>query len=182
VRLTVSVPFGVGSEPMPLQLAGRAVIEGREVRHTAIPAEDMMQAFIYHHLVPAKEWLVAAIGVGVNRPTVRLLDPRLLKFRPGETAEVRFSVPPLPPEVKIHLQLSDPPEGMAIEETRTTRDGATVVLRADAEKSRPGLKGNLILEAFAERTAGTGEAKPAANRFQFKVATLPAVPFEIVGR
>ena len=30
------------------------MIGGREVVRQAVPAEDMMQAFIYHHLVPAK--------------------------------------------------------------------------------------------------------------------------------
>ena len=38
------------------------MIEGREIVRQAVPAEDMMQAFIYHHLVPMQDLLVAVIG------------------------------------------------------------------------------------------------------------------------
>ena len=42
-------------DPVNLVLEGRATIEGREVVRPAVPAEDMMQAFFYRHLVPAQE-------------------------------------------------------------------------------------------------------------------------------
>jgi hypothetical protein len=32
------------------------------VAHLAVPAEDMMQAFAYHHLVPSKTLLVSVAG------------------------------------------------------------------------------------------------------------------------
>ena len=38
-----------------LSLEGRATIEGRQVVRPVVPAEDMMQAFAYRHLVPAQE-------------------------------------------------------------------------------------------------------------------------------
>ena len=37
---------------------------GREVRRPAVPADDMMQAFSYHHFVPAQQWLVAVVERG----------------------------------------------------------------------------------------------------------------------
>lgn len=50
-----------------LTLAGAARINGRAVSHVAGPAEDMMQAFAYHHLVPTSEMLVNIIRGG-RRP------------------------------------------------------------------------------------------------------------------
>ena len=44
---------------LALRLEGRAMIQGREVVRPVVPAEDMMQAFAYRHLVPAQELLVA---------------------------------------------------------------------------------------------------------------------------
>jgi len=49
-------------EPVELLIEGRATIDGREVAHLAVPAEDMMQAFAYHHLVPSKTLLVSVAG------------------------------------------------------------------------------------------------------------------------
>jgi hypothetical protein len=45
-----------------LVMVGRALVAGAEIIHSAVPAEDVMQAFIYRHLVPAQEMKVAVIG------------------------------------------------------------------------------------------------------------------------
>lgn len=64
VKLTLKVPPIPVKEPFSLRLEGRAVIQGREIVRPAVPADDMMQAFIYQHLVPAKDLKVAIIGRG----------------------------------------------------------------------------------------------------------------------
>ena len=43
----------------PVSFDETITLEGREIHRPAVPAEDMMQAFIYHHLVPASELMVA---------------------------------------------------------------------------------------------------------------------------
>jgi hypothetical protein len=53
--LTLSVPPSVAKDPINLSLEGRATIEGQQVIRPVVPAEDMMQAFAYRHLVPAQE-------------------------------------------------------------------------------------------------------------------------------
>jgi len=62
VNLMLRVPPKPMKEPVSLHLEGHAVIQGREVVRPAVPADDMEQAFIYHHLVPAKDLKVAVIG------------------------------------------------------------------------------------------------------------------------
>ena len=64
VRLMLTVPPMPSEEPISLRLEGRAIIQGREVVHPAVPAEDMMQAFFYRHLVPAKDLKVAILPRG----------------------------------------------------------------------------------------------------------------------
>ncbi len=182
VRLTLTVPYSMQTEPLAMQLEGYATIAGQEVRRTAVPAEDLMQAFIYHHLVPADEWLLHLVGGGYYRPTVKLLGTGPVRLTPGGTTEVRFALPSLPPGVKLHLQLNEPPEGLTIGQTRITLNEAVIVLRAEAGKVPAGLEGNLILDALVERTAGPEADPPRANRQPFKVGTLPAVPFEITDR
>jgi hypothetical protein len=59
VRVTLKVPAEASPEPVTLFLEGRAEISGQPVVHPVVPADDMMQAFIYRHLVPARELQVA---------------------------------------------------------------------------------------------------------------------------
>jgi hypothetical protein len=54
-KMTLSVPVSARGELLELSLRGQATIDGVNVARTAIPADDMMQAFIYRHLVPAQE-------------------------------------------------------------------------------------------------------------------------------
>ena len=62
VNLSLKAPPASIKEPVSLCLEGRAVIQGRELVRLAVPADDMMQAFFYRHLVPAKDLKVAVIG------------------------------------------------------------------------------------------------------------------------
>jgi hypothetical protein len=53
--VTLSAPASPLKDPINLSLEGRATIDGQPVVRPAVPAEDMMQAFAYRHLVPAQE-------------------------------------------------------------------------------------------------------------------------------
>ena len=61
VQLKLTAPPARMDSPVNLRLEGRAMIQGREIVRPGVPAEDMMQAFAYHHLVPAKEWMVRVL-------------------------------------------------------------------------------------------------------------------------
>ncbi|MCB1205336.1 MAG: PPC domain-containing protein [Verrucomicrobiae bacterium] len=56
--VSIAVPYNHSGEPVALQVEGTAEIEGKTVVVEAVPAEDMMQAFAYRHLVPADRLLV----------------------------------------------------------------------------------------------------------------------------
>jgi len=58
VRMTLTAPLAAPEQPVALNLEGRATIGDSMVSHPAVPAEDMMQAFLYRHLVPSQELLV----------------------------------------------------------------------------------------------------------------------------
>jgi hypothetical protein len=180
VRLTLTVP----SRPEPpysLALEGRATIAGHEVRRAGVPADDMMQAFYYHHLVPAKDWL--ADVTGVPRPNARaawkLETETAVKLPRGGAAPVRVVVNAPRLADTLRLELNRPPEGITIQEVETVRDGVAIILRVDATKVKAGLKGNLIVDAYMERAANPGTTPQAARR-RVPLGTLPAIPFEVV--
>jgi len=183
VRVTLTVPSTPGEEPATLRLEGRATIQGREVSRPVVPAEDMMQAFAYRHLVPAQELKVAVAGRSWARASLRILGETPVKIPAGSTAQVRFDAPPRALAGQLRFELSEPPDGIAIKEVVSSGGGTQLVLQADAAKVKPGLKGNLIVNVLASGTGAfaKAKAKPKANPRPLPVATLPAIPFEIVG-
>ncbi len=157
-------------------LTGQAIIEGREVNRTAIAAEDMEQAFAYHHLVPEDAWMVRVIGTGGAGIPWRALD-RPVKLPSGKTTPVAIFVPPRL-QNGIQLALSEPPDGISIQSVTPQPSGVSVLLRVQTDKVKPGLKGNLIVDAFRELAPNPSAGKQARRRQP--LGTLPAVPFEVV--
>jgi hypothetical protein len=176
VRVTLQVPTTARAKPVNLILEGRAVIDGHKVVRNATPAEEMMQAFIYHHLVPAKDLMVTVSGQARPRFPARVLHDGLIKIRAGGTAQIAIAIPRAAAENKIELVLNDPPDGITLKKVVMNPDGAVLLIHADGEKVMPGLRANLILEAFPEAQKGARARAP--------LGTLPAIPFEVlkVGR
>jgi hypothetical protein len=179
VRLTLTMPSQAARDPARLGLEGCAVIGGQEVCRAAVPAEDMMQAFAYRHLVPAEAWLCSATGARADGPPWRLVAKEPVKVPAGGTARVRVAAPRSSSLRQVQVALSDPPEGLAVKEVSTDRDGLAVVLSAEDGKAKPGLKGNLIATAFREWTATLADGQPGAKQ-RAALGVLPAIPFEVV--
>jgi hypothetical protein len=72
-------------KPLGLSIEGIAKIGGREVAHRAVPAEDRMQAFLWRHLVPAKELMVAAFDPPEEIRLARTAAKPSTETKPGET-------------------------------------------------------------------------------------------------
>jgi hypothetical protein len=178
VRLTLTAPRGQVN-PRLIQLEGRAAIPGKkggagELRHTAVPAEDMMQAFAYRHLVAEKEWMVRVIGAGVG-VAVRPLTEKGVTLSAGGTAPLQIFVPARLMDGMV-LLLNEPPEGISIRQVLPAPNGMSLLLSADS-KVKPGLKGNLILDAFMDHIVTPQNGTPTKRRNL--LGTLPAVPFEV---
>jgi hypothetical protein len=176
VRLTLTVPKTPGGEPLSIQLTGQANIEGRDTTRTAVPAEDMEQAFANHHIVAEDAWLVRVIGTGTGVPWRSINKPVTLQSGAATPFDIFI---PMRGQTGVQLALNDPPEGISIQKVTPGRDGVSVLVNVQADKAKPGLKGNLIVDAFREVAAN-----PAAGIRQSRrqpMGTLPAIPFEVVG-
>ncbi len=181
VRLTLTVPMAPLRAPLSLDLEGRATIQGREIRRTAAPAEDMMQAFAYRHLVPARDLKVSVTRRGPFRAPAALLGEPSVKLAGGSTARIqaRLQMPLVNPFDGLQFDLSDPPPGIELRETVRTPDGVELVLFCDPAKAKAGTKGNLIISISGERKPPAAAARPQANRQRVPLGTLPAIPYEI---
>lgn len=78
---------------------------------------------------------------------------------------------------KVRFELSDPPPGIAIQSLSSEAVGVDIVLRSDTALAKPGLKGNLLIMATADKGGKLNKKKGQSQKTQ---AALPAIPFEVV--
>jgi hypothetical protein len=181
VKCTIAGPATGNKEPVELHLEGRATIKGETVTRQAVPAEDLMQAFIYRHLVPSQELLVFASGrVQARAPELRVLSPLPVKIPAGGTATVRINVPQTTVAGKPEFELKDAPEGITIKQVTGSPTATEIVLQSDAGKVKPGLRGNLLVTGFVMRQPPAEKDKAAPPPRRVPVGTLPAIAFEVV--
>lgn len=178
VCMTLTAPRGQIGQPIALQFEGRAQIGGKTVTRAAVPADNMMQAFAYHHLVPAEQLLVT-VSRGFNTISLDMSKGERLAIPAGGSATVSFKAKPALYNSQVKLELSDPPAGVTLGNVTTTSAGFTVVLKADDKHA--GYTDNLILEAFTELSP-QGKASAGGQKQRVSVGVLPAIPFEIVKR
>jgi hypothetical protein len=174
------VPAESQAEPCALSLVGQTSLQQRQVTHAAVAADDLMQAFIYRHLVPASQLEVCITG-SPHGSTIGTAVAELIKIPSGGKVRVPVSAPTSTFLGEVHLELSDPPPGITIESFSLGRLGGEIVVQSDAAVVKPGLKGNLIVNAFAVRTGeGAGKGRAQRRKSRILLSALPAIPFETV--
>jgi hypothetical protein len=162
-------------------LEGRATIAGRVVVRPGVPADEMMQAFAYQHLVPAKEWKISVSDRFIAPSAATILDATPVQIPVGGTARIRIATPSAAYVDRFNFELNEPPEGIVLDEVSPSNDGMELVLRCEAGKARPGLRGNLIVDLLPAADSGAAQkGKKPGNQRRVPVGTLPAIPFIIV--
>ncbi|MCS7238254.1 MAG: PPC domain-containing protein [Thermoguttaceae bacterium] len=175
VVLTLSVGAAVTPGVYKLKMVGRASFQGKTIEREVVPADDMMQAFIYRHLVPADCWLVAVGKGGRFAPGWGFAADSPVKIPLGGTGRIWLPTGRANLLADFTLQLRDAPEGISLGQLRSGIGGTYLEVSADKEKVAPGLKGNLLVELLQER-----RARPGSPSRLIPVALLPAIPFEVV--
>ena len=182
LRITLTAPQKPLEQPINLQLEGQAKIDGQTVIRPVTPAEDMMQAFIYRHMVPSQQLMVAT-GFNKRRaPMLELVDSNLIKISAGSTTSVRVKIPikPASPAPAIYLELSEPPAGLTLGDVNITPGELTFAISADSNTAKVGLMDNMIVDVSADPPNNPQQDKQKKIQKQrVYIGTLPAIPFEI---
>jgi hypothetical protein len=179
VQCTLTAPASAPQTPVRITLEGRAAIRGQPVVRSAVPAQELTQAFSYQHLVPSEDLLVQVTDKFAPDSPARLLSGTPVKIPMKGTAQALFSAPRYSSFDKDQIRLLDPPEGITIKGTASDKGRLEILLEADAAKVKPGLAGNLIA-AFAAKDP-TPPGAPKINPKRVPLGSLPAIPFEVVG-
>ena len=172
VRISLTAPPRPLDAPVPIRIEGRAGIDGETIARDAVPADDLMQAFAYRHLVPAQDLLVAVANRRAAQP-VRLTCLLPVRITPGGSATITVETAKNARLSQIQLQLNDPPKSLTLGDVSVVPDGLAFTLNADAD-AMPGIEDNLIVDAYLKPPL---DAKPDAK--PTFIGTLPAIPFQI---
>ena len=148
VRLTVSAAPDAPTATVLVRLSGRALVEGRELVHAAVPAEDLMQAFIYQHLAPfAEQQVVVAAALAPFTVTPQLPASGVLELPLGKEISFPVTVVRRPGyEGPINLQLEGAPKGITLRNAFIPADKTRTMVKMRTEsKTEATLCENLIL-------------------------------------
>jgi hypothetical protein len=179
VRFTITAPARRIAEPFAIGLEGRAAGGSRAITRAAQPADDVMQAFLWRHLVPTQRLMVAVVGAGRARKPVTVAGRSLVQIPAGGSATVRITGPIPPPDRKLDLNLVDPPPGIAFGNIKRGLGWLAFDLCADAN-APPGLADNAIVEAFTEvQFKARNDPKTTRTR-RIRLGVLPAIGFQVV--
>jgi hypothetical protein len=181
-QFTLKAPPRPEPEPLDLALEGRAEIGGQTIIHPAVPAEDMMQAFAYRHLVPAQE--LAVVVAGNPRPfatdMIKIISPVPVKIPAGGTARVRVATPSAAFVSRFDLELNGAPDGVSIQGVTPIESGVEIIFSCDRAKIKPGASGNLIVNILPKIQPAAQPAQKPGNQLRRPAGALPAIPFEII--
>jgi len=182
MRMTLTTPLNAPTEPVALKLQGRARIDGRIVSRPAVPADDMMQAFLYRHLVPSQQLLIAVKKIRWRLPPFELNRHGPVRIAAGGSAQVLVGIAKANRRLSrnIELQLDQPPEGITLHDVTAVPEGLAFTLKADKDAMQVGFTDNIIVEAFTETKARQKKTKSADKKQRVSMGFLPAIPIEVV--
>lgn len=177
IAMTLQAPRRVEGSPVRLELQGRAHVGGAWITHRAVPADNVMQAFLYRHLVPTGELRVAVQPVRWRVPITEVLGEVPVRVADGGSTRVWLRA------WRGHtLELRQAPKGVSIADVKMDRRGLSFELRVEKGALPVGYADNLLVEGFSEINArqARGRKKTPGKKQRNSIGFLPAVPFEVV--
>jgi hypothetical protein len=178
IRCTLFIPPQARNGVSSVVLTGIGTAGGAAITRDAVPADDAMQAFLWRHLVPAREWLVCVAPGRGRRSPVELVSTSLLRLAPGTTAEVRVQAPKWMIGRGLEPELSEAPAGITVSNCRPVAEGLAFDVTADSSV-KPGLETNLIIDLFATLQPGGKPGAPPKRQPRSLLIGLPAMPLVI---
>jgi hypothetical protein len=185
LRLTLTLPPTAVKEPFLLEMDGQSVGSRKHRRFSrpVVPAESMMQAFLWLQIVPAEQWAVMVSGEPAAKLPLEFLPVERVVLKLGGTTPLAARLTgKYPPAEELRVELTEPPKGLTVEKVSPEAPGLVVALATDAAAVEPGLKGNLIFEVFREWTPAATEELPKPKPQRRSYGLLPAIPFEVLGK
>ncbi len=179
--MTLKSPQEKIKKPVALHFEGYATVNGRKVIKPVIPADDTMQAFLYRHLVPTEEFMVALPNTRWAYPTIKVVNKEPLEIPAGGVAKLWITAAHSDSTLNdIELDVKEPAKGISIEKITPVPHGLTLILKAD-DKLETGKLQNLLVEIQRKYIPKNKQGKYLKNKKRkYSMGYLPAIPFKVV--
>jgi hypothetical protein len=139
---------------LTLEIEGTAHCGARTVSRRAVPAEDMMQAFLYRHLVVAQKLLVQVAEPNPVNVTLKLPAGGVIRARPDSEISLSAVITSkgTTGQSGVKLTLSDPPEWLTLgTDSIGQKGGGDEVILKVSPNAEPGDKATVILNGTARQ-------------------------------
>ena len=178
LELSLTIPLGLLDAPISLAIEGIAEIGGQRVVRRAMPAEDMMQAFAYRHLVPSQRLYVDTAG---KLPVP--YNPKLLSYSPaslpvGQSTSIRLAIPGYISK-RLLFELVAPPPGISLGNIKPGPETEIEIL-ADSALTTIGQKGELTLKMLQKPLPPRKQKDNLPSAPSPVEGTVPPILYEIV--
>ncbi len=180
MQMTIRAPSRVQSTEVALGFVGTARHGQRTIRREASAADNVMQAFLYRHLLPREETSCVFKKQKWSLPPLLLARESPIVLVPGSTATVRIdSSRTLRDLERWKLVLVNPPDGVGIEGTPTPCSGGfELTIRAE-EKAKPeNVEENIVVAVHRVLDAPSPKGR-AGRKSTWPIGTLPAIPIHV---
>jgi hypothetical protein len=176
VDFTLKTPPNLRNGMHTVQLTGIADINGRKVAKPAIPADDVTQAFITHHLVESDELLLCINRRSRRPPVVQYAGNPVMELTAGQSCSLDLKTGQQQVDWdNFKLELAEAPEGVSME---AVLENETLRLQFTAgPEIEPGLEGNLIVAISTEFDPGPKKDGTPRPVRKVNLGVIPAIPY-----
>jgi hypothetical protein len=177
-RVVIAAKPHAEEQTIVLEIEGTADCGARTIKRRAVPAEDMMQAFIYRHLVPAQRMLVEIADPDPVTVTLNLPQNGVFHVRPGEEIRINSNIKWLNEKERtpIKLALAEPPEWLTLETGTLNKKSSEIILKVSSN-AEPGDTATVLLSGSIRIPPSAG--KPDSPVPKIKGINKKAVDFTI---
>ncbi len=180
MAMTILAPSQVQNREVSLGFIGTARHGQQTIRREARAADNVMQAFLYRHLLPRNETSCVLKKQKWPLPPLLLASESPIVLIPGATATVRIeSSRTLRNLKRWTLTLVNPPEGIRIEGDPVPCSGGFELTIKAEEKTNPMDAEENIVVAVHQAIDAPSSKRKSGQKNTWPVGTLPAIPIHI---
>ncbi|WP_146394295.1 peptidase [Planctomycetes bacterium CA13] len=190
IRMTLKIPRkqadDASGQPIAMEMEGVSMPARRsrardQIIRPAVPAENMMQAFIWYHLVTVEKWNVvisgrarSAMPFSAIMPAPRVVLPQTGEFYVGlNLTDKKLKADDL------GLEISAGPPGVSAEFFQAPNGAMAIKFTMEEKEIEPGLEGNLIISVYKDVMPKPTEENPEPKEYRVDYGYMPAIPFGI---
>jgi hypothetical protein len=178
LALTLSIPADAPAKPLPLTMVGRARIKNSRsvLTRPAVPAEDMMQAFLWRHLVPVEQWYMLVRGSPAGAAPFQAALTQVALARGGDTVVPLRVLGKNVAASEMRIEVKEP-KGITAEVEAAGGGLWALKLKTDSAKVAAGSRGNLMLYAYRMSTPAATKDNPNPKPWRSDYGYLPAIAY-----